>query len=58
MKKRKLVCTRCKTRRRPAVVAPLGGGTLVLCGPCRDELREDAVETALALGVKLELEDA
>lgn len=54
-KKRKQICMRCGRRRHPAVVAPLGGGTLILCEPCRDTLRKETEAAATAVGVKLEL---
>jgi hypothetical protein len=53
--KKKQVCMKCGRRRRPAVVAPFGGGTLVLCEPCRDELRDETAAVAESLGVELEL---
>jgi hypothetical protein len=54
-RKKKQVCMRCQRRRVPAVVAPLGEGTLILCERCRDELRKETEAVAASLGVKLEL---
>jgi hypothetical protein len=58
MKPAKQLCMQCGRRRRPAVVAPFGGGQLVLCERCRDELRKQTEEVARSLGVELELEKA
>jgi hypothetical protein len=54
-RKRKQLCIRCGRRRHPAVVAPLAGGTLILCERCRDELRKITETAADELGVTLEL---